>query len=184
MALDLGDFDAYYDPSMTVTIGGKQYTIPPVSADIGLWARRVAAGHGDLDDVELDELRETVGELPLPDGMPMEEAMLGSDLLAELAADKVPDPTILQLAQVVFARIIGGDRLALAFAHGDVPNHRGPANRAQRRAAKKAAPRKASGSRTTSTAAGATSRKAVSGNTTKSQKPSVANGKASPGRKS
>lgn len=188
MALDLGDLDQYFDASAQVTIGGKQYRIPPVSYEIGLWARRATVRRAALgDDATPEQMAEAsakteqeLGPPPIPDGQSWEEAMLSPELVAELVADGVPDEAVKHLAHIIYARILGGDDLALAFAKGvDDPNPAGPANRAERRAAKKAASRKAaSGSKTMSTAEAATTQKRGSGRGTKSPLKSSGAGKA------
>lgn len=194
MALDLGDLNEFWDGGMYATVrskahpGGKRYRIPPVPGDLGLWGRRVAALRNVDDDTteeQLQKLAADIGEPPIPEGQTVEQAMLSVELHAEVLADGVDDEMIKHMAKIVFNRIVGGDALALAIAHGDDPK---AGNREQRRAAAKTAkktPEPASGSRTTSTAAAPTTRKAASGSGTRSQKPSAANAKpASRGRKS
>lgn len=199
MALDLGAVDALFDDGIYFELAGqvhpegKRYRIPPPAADLGLWGRKAMVLRAELADLDGDELEAAVEQLeakigppPVPDGMTAHEMFLGPELVAEMAADKVPDPAVERMANVVYARIIGGDRLALRVFQGDLdPNPTGPANRAQRRAAaKKVTPKKASGSQTTNTAAATTTRKAASGSGTRSRKTGAASAKASRGRKS
>lgn len=193
MALDLGDLDEFFDASMTFTIAGKQYSAPPTSAELGIWGRRVVALRADVPDdateketaAALARAEKEIGPPPIPKGQTFAEGLLSAALVAELVADGVSDQAIEHLAGVAYARIIAGDAVALHVFRGDDPNAPSPANRQERRAVKKATPRKASSSRTTSTAAGSTTRKAASGSTTKSQSKPVKAAKAtSPGRKS
>lgn len=191
MPLDLGDLNQFFDGGMTATVNGKTYRIPPVSGELGLWGRRAAALRSKLgDDPTLEELAQVaqeIGEPPTPDDLTAAEVMLSPKLHAELIADGVDDEMIKNMAGIVYARVVGGDELALAFARGELPNLAGPTNRATRRAAAKAA-KKASGSGTTNTAEAATTRKPASGSATTTQKASAGNAKAkataSRGRKS
>lgn len=185
MALDLGDLDELLDGGMYAIVGGKKRRIPPVSGELGLWGRRAAVLGSKLGDdatpEDLKRIAEEIGDPPIPEGLTPDQAMLSPELHAELIADGVDDEMIKHLAGIVYARIVGGDKMALAFAHGDDPK---AMNRAERRAAKKATPRTVSSSRTTSTAAAGTTRKAASGNATKSPRKSAASAKGSRGRKS
>lgn len=191
MALDLGDLGEFFDASMKFNIGEKQYSIPPVPAVLGLWGRRVAALRADVPDGATDKqiaaalarAEKELGPPPIPQGQSFAEGLLSAALVAELVADGASDQAIEHLAEVAYARIIGGDEVAVHVFRGETPKA-APANRQERRAAaKKATPRKASASKTTSTAADGTTRKPVSGRTTKSQ-PAKAVKAASPGRKS
>lgn len=186
MALDLGDLNEYFDGGMYATVDGKRYRVPPVSAELGTWGRRAAvlrSGLGEDPGIEdLKRVAEEIGDPPVPDGLILDQALLSPELHAELLANGVNDEMVKHLAGIVYTRMLGGDKLALAFAHGED----GPkaSNREQRRAAAKAKPRKASGSRTTSTAAEPTTRTAGSGSGTKSRTASAASARASRGRKS
>ena len=187
MGLDLGDIDAYHDPNAYFTLHGKRYTIPPVSGEVGLWVRAIVARRAELADDATDEevaaARDRVyaeHPSPIPDGMSLEEAMLGRVLVAELVSDGVSYVTIEHLAEIARARLLGGDALALTTARGeDDPNSSGPANRQERRAAKKTA---GSGSRGTSTAGAATTRTAASGNGTSTRPRSLRPAKTAPSR--
>lgn len=183
MAVDLGDFDDTFDGGMYFTAGGKQYRIPPVSAELGAWGRRASVLRTQVtDDTSEEEAKRIVGRIgepPIPEGLTLNEALLSPDLYKQLVAAGADDELVKRLAQTVYYRIIGGDGLALAFARGEDPK---AGNRAERRAAKKTP--KVSGSRTTSTAKAATTRKAASGSPTRSPRKNAASGKASPGRKS
>lgn len=181
MALQLGDLAAVFDPGMTFEFGGREYTIPAASATVGLWCRHLVAQRDDLDDDATPEAMDEAGadaqalaaSTPAPPGydpgVTFERVMLGQALIDELVAVGVPDPALHFLARVAFARVILGDEAAQRyFAQGGNPQPSGPANRQERRAAKKAT-KKASGSRTTSTAAAPTTRKAASGSGTTSR---------------
>lgn len=177
MALDLGDLNDFFDPDATFTVKGKLYRVPAVSAALGLWGRKVAALREAVADdatpqeklAALQAAEAEIGEPPLPEGMTMQEALLSRELLAELAADGVPDPAIEHLTETVYGRIVYGDKFAKAIFQGEFGPKATPANRQERRAVKKAAPRKAaSASPTTSTAKAATTRKPASGSGTKS----------------
>lgn len=183
MPLDLGDLDEYFDGGMYATINGKRYRFPPVSGELGLWCKQSSVLKSvlfsDSSAAELERVAKEVGDPPLSDGQTMEQALLSAEAYAQLLADGVSHEAIKHLAATAYARVVGGDGLALAFAHDEDPK----ANREQRRAAAKPA-KKASSSRTTSTAKAATTRKAASGNATGSRKTSAASAKASRGRKS
>jgi len=177
MALNLGDVDALLDGGVTFTVRGKEYRIPPVRGDVGLWLQRLTLQRdqlrGEPSEEQEKEWAESLAAPPIPDGMTLEEALLSRELVAELGADGVDMGFIRNLAHMVHVRIMAGDQAALAFvaSQGNPP---GPANREERRAAaktvKKASPKAASSSKTTSTAGASTSRRAVSGSGTSTRK--------------
>jgi len=139
-----GDLDAYYDPGLTLTVRGREYTLPLPSAELGLWARRIAQSAGEVssasDEQELTEATEKaasrIAALPvLPGDITFEERILGS-AYHELVKDKVPDPYVQFCAQTGYVWIIGGEEAAQRYWEaGGRPEARGPSNRASRRAA-------------------------------------------------
>lgn len=192
MGLKLAELDEYFDPGMELTVLGVEYVVPPVSAAIGLWCRRISSHAGaDVPDEDTtgDELveaskrvRAVAQETPAPPGInpatPFEVILLGT-ALDEMVANDVPDPYVQFCAQTHFWRILGGDKAAERYwTSGGNPQPAGPANRQERRAVAKAKPRKASGSRTTGTAAARTTRSRASGTGTSTPKPSVKNAPA------
>ncbi len=158
MALNLDDFEAQNDPRTYVVLGGKRYAIPPVPYAIGVWLRALTVRRAELIGATDEELDAAEAQMerdhpsPAPPGTPREVVMLGAELVAEMKADGIGYETVCKLAEVMCARVIGGDKLALAVARGDDPNSLSPANRAERRAsakvAKKTVTKRAPGSRT------------------------------------
>ncbi|MFI7547203.1 hypothetical protein [Actinoplanes sp. NPDC049599] len=139
-----GDLDAYYDPGLTLTVKGKEYTLPLPSAELGLWARRIAQSAGEVDGAsderELIQATEKaasrIAALPvLPGDLTFEQRILGH-VYDQMIQDKVPDPYVQFCAQTGYVWIIGGENAAaLYWETGGRPEAIGPNNRASRRAA-------------------------------------------------
>lgn len=179
MALDLGDLDDFFDGSMKVTIRGKEYSIPAISAELGLWGRKMAAeafGEGDYASI--------LAAAPVPDGLTAHESMLSPAVCAQMVADGVTDPELNFLMETVFARMVGGDALAKAMFEAGGNPKAVPANRQERRAVKKTAKKAASVSLTTNTVKAATTRTPASGSGTTSRPIKGVKKAASAGRKS
>jgi hypothetical protein len=203
MALDYGDIEDFFDGAAYFTAKspkypqGKQYTIPPMDSETALWFRLMQATINTAilaDSTAVASTAvESMGKPPFDESLTFAQLLLGAELVAELAADKVSDPLVQHITMTTYARVIGGDQMALRYAHGaDSP--KAPANRAERRAAAKAKPKpvkkaqpvkpKASASRTTSTAEGSTTRVRASGSTTTKPAKAAAKKTASRGAKS
>lgn len=191
MGLKLTELDEYLDPSMSLTVLGREYQVQPVSGEMGLWCRRLAvrAGAEVTDESTGDDLAEAtervLGEadaLPPPPGDPastFEERLL-ADAMHAMIADQVPDPYIQFCAQTAYWRVLGGDRAAeLYWTSGGNPQRSGPANRQERRAAAK---RAASGSGTMRTGAARTTRSRASGTGTSTPSTSGKSRPAKPSR--
>src|SRR5688572_7523400 len=124
MALDLGDLNAFLDPGMSFSWDGVPYKVPPVSAELGIWGKKVAS----LRDGTAEEIAAAAAEIgppPIPEGQTEEEAFLSPGLVKQLTANKVPFEVITHLAGTVYAQIVGGDKFAIAVFEG---NLNGPTN--------------------------------------------------------
>lgn len=137
------DLDEFFSPGLTLTVLGKEYTLPLPSAELGLWCRRLAETAGEIhgattgEDMQAAVKRANVRveTLPrLPGDLSFEERLLGS-ALAEMAADQVPDPYIQFCAQTAYVQIVAGDEVAERYwTSGGRPEAWRPANRQERRA--------------------------------------------------
>ncbi len=140
-----GDLDEYLDPGLTLTVRGKEYTLPLPSAELGLWCRRIALMAGEAGAASSDEelaeassrARKWAAELPpLPgaERLSFEQLLLGP-VHAEMMADKVPDPYVQFCAQTAYIWLIAGeDQAERYWTSGGRPEAAGPGNRASRRA--------------------------------------------------
>lgn len=147
MGATFGELDGYLDPGLALTVRGKVYTVPLPSAALGLWCRRISATAQEVTAASTDEELLAAGKRaseraatlpPLPGGgkLSFEEHMLGPELYAEMIADEVPDPYVLFCAQTTYVWIVSGEEAAQRYWEaGGRPEARGPANRAERRAA-------------------------------------------------
>jgi hypothetical protein len=186
MGAKLGDLDEYWSPGLTLTVRGREYTVPLASAELGLWCRRLAQITGDLHaastETEMQAVVERIESLPqLPDGdkLSLPERVLG-DVYQQMAADQVPDPYIQFCGQTAYIWIIGGEEAAERYwTSGGRPEALSPANRKERRAAH----RQGGSSTTTSTAGASTTRSPGSGTGTNSRR-SGRRGNGSPGGRS
>lgn len=183
-----GDLDEYFDDGLVLPIAGVEYSIQSASAELGLWCQLV-----DQRSATVEDAAGAAEELPPPPGVDkdtlFEVVLLGQECVDQMVANGVSFEKLRFCATTAFIRTIRGDEAArLYWESGGDPNRVRPTgNRAERRAAeKKATPRKASGSRTTSTAAAATTRRRASGSGTSSRTKSTAPAKAtkSAGRRS
>jgi hypothetical protein len=173
MATTLTDLDRYFSPGLTLTVLGREYTVPLASAELGLWCRRLAQITGELHaastEAEMQAVVDRIEALPqLPGGddLSLPERVLG-DAYERMVNDQVPDPYIQFCAQTAYIWIIGGEEAAERFwTSGGRPEGWGPANRRERRAAH----RQGGSSTTTSTAAASTTPSPGSGNGTSSRK--------------
>lgn len=182
MGAKLADLDEYWSPGLTLTVKGREYTVPLASAELGLWCRRVAQVTGDVHTASTEEEMqaavariEALPELPGGRNLTLPEQVLG-EIYQQMTADGVPDPYIQFAGQTAYIWIIGGeDAAARYWTSGGRPEAWGPANRQARRAA----------GRTSTDAADAT-RTPASTSGTRSPKTSAGTGRArrSRGRKS
>src|SRR5690349_18205066 len=171
-----GDLDAYYDPGLTLTVRGREYTLPLPSAELGLWARRIAQSAGEVssasDEQELTHATERaasrIAALPtLPGDITFEERILGP-AYHQMVKDQVPDPYVQFAAQTGYVWIIGGEEAAQRYWEaGGRSEARGPSNRASRRAA----------AQMTSTAVGSATKPQASTSGTSSRRKSKRNGR-------
>ncbi|RLK13328.1 hypothetical protein DER29_4346 [Micromonospora sp. M71_S20] len=142
MAKKFGDLDEYWSPGLTLTVKGKEYTVPLASAELGLWCRRIAQITGDVHgastEADMQAAVERIDALPeLPGGgdVSLPERVLGP-VYQQMAADGVEDPYIQFSGQTAYLWIIGGEEAAERFwTSGGHPEALGPTNRKERRAA-------------------------------------------------
>lgn len=141
MGAKFGDLDDYWSPGLTLTVRGKEYTLPLPSAELGLWCRRVAAVAGEVNAAagteEIQAAVQAVEALPeLPGGrnITLQERVLG-DVYQQMVGDAVPDPYIQFCGATAYLWIIAGEDAAQRYwTSGGRPEAPGPANRAERRA--------------------------------------------------
>lgn len=143
MARKFGDLDEYWSPGLTLTIKGKEYTVPLASAELGLWCRRIAQITGDVHTASTEQDMQAVvdriealPELPGGEHVSLPERVLG-EVYQQMMTDGVEDPYIQFAGQTAYLWIIGGEEAAERFwVSGGRPEAWGrPANRAERRAA-------------------------------------------------
>ncbi|MFF5228451.1 hypothetical protein [Dactylosporangium sp. NPDC000521] len=133
------DLDRYWDPRLTLTVRGKQYTLPLPSGELGLWCRQCAAVAGEVNaastDDELHAAVAAVEAIPdLPGKLTLHERVLG-DVYQQLLDDEVPDPYIQFCGQTAYIWIIGGEGAAERYwTSGGRPELMARGNRATRRA--------------------------------------------------
>jgi hypothetical protein len=170
MGANLTDLDKYFDPGLTLTILGREYTIPLASARLGLWCRRMAEAAGGLsdaaDETQVQESMQRLKDLPehQPGDATFPELMLGG-ACQQMVQDEIPDPYIGFAAQTAFVWIVSGEEAAARFwQSGGRPEAPRPDNRAQRRmtstdaAARTRTPGSASGTSTRRSPGGAGAR--------------------------
>ncbi|GAA1395142.1 hypothetical protein ACFQZ4_24185 [Catellatospora coxensis] len=188
MGVRFADLDEYYSPGLELPVRGTVYTVPLPSGELGLWCRRIAQTAGEVGSADTPEemeaaaerARERVAALPpLPGGeKPFDELMLGG-AYAEMLKNAVPDPYIQFCAQTAYWWIVGGEEAARRYwESGGRPEARGPGNRAQRRAARRAA-----GGTSTAEAAETPSAASSSGTSTPSRSSGRSRGRRSRGRR-
>ena len=138
-----GDLDDFLSgdnaPGLLLTIAGRAYSVPPPSAQVGLWCERIAATAGQVrqatTDAEMAAVAERVEQLPtLPGDATFPERVLGTAYPA-MVADGVDHIRLRIAAMTAFLWIVGGDEAAERFwSSGGRPEALGPDNRADRRA--------------------------------------------------
>jgi len=187
MASKFSDLDEYFSPGLTLTVRGKEYTLPLPSGELGLWCRRLATLTGEIhaasSEEEIQAAVDAIESLPeLPGGkhVSLPERVLG-DVYGQMLADRLEDPYIQFCGQTAYIWIIAGEDAAKRYwESGGRPEAVSPANRQARRAQH----RKAASSPTTSTAAANTTRSPGSGTGTSSRRSGRRRGSRSRGRKS
>jgi hypothetical protein len=131
VATKLGALGEFFSPGLTLTVPGadgteRDYVVPLVSAELGLWCRLTAAGE-----------REQLPELPDGD-MTLTQRVLGS-AYDQMRADGVADVHIEFCSETAYIWIISGEEAAeLYWKSGGDPERLARGNRADRRAAAKA----------------------------------------------
>lgn len=166
-----GDLDEYFSPGLTLTVLGKEYTLPLPSAELGLWCRRLAEAAGDIHAAStgeamrdaVDRANARVEALPtLAGDLSFEERLLGP-VHAQMMADKVPDPYVQFCAQTAYVWVVGGEDNAERFwTSGGRPEAWSPANRQERRAAGRTSTGGANATRTPASTSGTRSPKTSS----------------------
>ena len=140
---DFGEVTRYLKVDSTMTVKGKTYVLPVVGGKLGVWCRLLAQMTGELHAASTEEeIRaaiDRIDELPeLPGGpdVTLAERMLGP-VYHEMLADDVEDPYIQFCGHTVYISVLAGEDKAKEFyeSGGNLPEARGPANRASRRAA-------------------------------------------------
>lgn len=175
MGLKLTDLDEYFSPGLTLTVLGREYTVPLPSAELGLWCRRMAIATGEITqastEAEIQAAVERVNAVPELEGdLSLPERVLGETYAAMVAA-KVPDPYIQYCGMTAYVWIISDEETAARWwQSGGRPESLARTNRATRRAATKTG-----GSRT---AGAGKTRSAASTSGTKSPKKSATGTKA------
>lgn len=139
MGARLDDLDAYWSPGLTLTVKGREYTLPLPSAELGLWCRRLAEVTGEVHNASSEqEIQAAVARIEalpqLPGDLSLPERVLG-DVYQQMAADQVPDPHIQFCGQTGYIWIIGGEDAAERYwTSGGRPEAQRPTNRQERRA--------------------------------------------------
>ncbi|WP_025620343.1 DUF7426 family protein [Salinispora cortesiana] len=143
MGARLADLDAYWSPGLTLTVKGREYTLPLPSAELGLWCRRLAEVTGEVHNASSEqEIQAAVARIEalpqLPGDLSLPERVLG-DVYQQMAADQVPDPYIQFCGQTGYIWIIGGEDTAERYwTSGGRPEAQRPTNRQARRAQNRA----------------------------------------------
>lgn len=137
------DLDEFFSPGLTLTVLGKEYTLPLPSAELGLWCRRLAETAGDIHGASTDEDMQAavsranarVEALPRLSGdLSFEERLLGP-AYAEMSANGVPDPYVQFCGQTAYVWIVAGEEAAERYwTSGGRPEAWRPTNRQDRRA--------------------------------------------------
>lgn len=141
-----GSVEEFYDPTITLTVRGKDYVPPLPSAELGLWCRTLVhsvAGYGSATKEQRAATFDRISNLPNLPGFEQEwtfqQHLLGA-VYDELVADGVEGPFIDYCAWTVLTWIVHGEEAAQAFwESGGRPEARRPSNRAERRAAERTA---------------------------------------------
>lgn len=152
MPTTLHDLDQYFEPGLTLTVQGHQYTVPLPSAELGLWCQRVATAAGAINaassDAEIQAAVAQVEKLPELDGdLTLAQRMLGP-AYDQMVAARVPHPYLEFCGATAYVWTVAGEEAAERFwIAGGRPEALRPTpnNRAERRAAQQ---RKTGGTRT------------------------------------
>jgi hypothetical protein len=115
------DLDQYLETGDRLKVRGKVYTVPPRSAALGIWCRRIVQTAGELTQATTDEELREVGEraasraatmpsIPDPE-LSFEEQLLGP-AYAEMLADNVPDDYLVFCARTIFIKLAYGEEYA------------------------------------------------------------------------
>jgi hypothetical protein len=175
----LGELTRYFDAGLTLTVCGREYSVPPATAETGLWVRTAAELGGQLHAAQTEEEMRAVGaqleEMPDQDRS-LRDRMLGPDLVEQMADDGVPDALIEFCARTAYIWVLSAgdeERTTAFWTSGGRPEARRPANRADRRAASRT-------TKSTGAATGTRSRASTSGTSTRRK--SASNGRATGSR--
>ncbi|MEU4777465.1 hypothetical protein [Micromonospora sp. NPDC023633] len=161
MANKLADLDEYWSPGLTLTVKGREYTVPLASAELGLWCRRIAQITGDVHAASTEQEMQGVvaridalPQLPGGDDVSLPERVLGP-VYQQMVADRLPDAYIQFCGQAAYIWIIGGEEAAERYwTSGGRPEAWGPTNRAGRRAAGRTSTDAGNGTRTPASTSG------------------------------
>ncbi len=136
------DLDEFFDDTLRLPVGGKEYVVPPPSAETGLFCQRLmeagidAVNGQSIDAAQLDDAGEK----------DMYKRVLGG-VYDELMADGVSWPKIKHCGITAFLWIAGDKDTAEKYWERDPEAQEAP-NRAERRAAAASTRRRASGTTT------------------------------------
>lgn len=118
------DLDEFLDGSLTLPIGGRDYVIPPLSAEDGLWAQSImdatirAAVEMDARErgVDVDSPAPPATQTTLSDDEERDfyKTMLSEPVLEQMRADKVSWPKIQRAAQTAYLYFTVSEEAALA----------------------------------------------------------------------
>ena len=148
-----GSLEEFFDPGFTLTVLGREYTLPLPSAELGLWCRTLTESVAVYETAGEDDRGaafERIARLPDLDGdLSIWERLLGP-VYQQMIDHKVPDPYIQFCAWTALLNIVHGEETAQRFwESGGRPEALGPANRQERRAAQRAAGHDTGGAATT-----------------------------------
>lgn len=138
------DASQYFDPGLTLTVLGKEYTLPLPSAELAMWCRAAIAVGSDLSEASSDDdiadaakrAAERVKELPELEGETPLHLRLMGHVHQQMVDDRVPDPYIQFCLMTAYLWVAAGEAVAERYwTSGGRPEALGPGNRAERRAA-------------------------------------------------
>lgn len=167
---DLGSLDDYLVgellPGLRLSVLGREYTVDPVPAAVGLWCQRLVGASDrirraadDRERTRLEAERDRIIE-SIPDGLTYSEWLIGKHLHQALVDDGVDGHRIAIITSTVMIWVTAGDDAAERFwRSGGRPEPQGPKNRAQRRETRSGNTGAASTTSTPASGSGTTSRR-------------------------
>jgi hypothetical protein len=167
MGSTFADLDEFFSPGLTLTIKGREYTVPLASGELGLWCRRTAEVAGAITessgDAEVASAVAAAQALPDPPGadrLTLHQRVLGEDLYQQMLNDGLPDAYVVFAGLTAYVWIVGGEEAAQRYWEtGGRPEQPSPANREERRALHKTGGAMANATRTPGSSSGTRSRR-------------------------